>query len=159
MEKKTSDKILRRFQKLPLHHIDTSIVLEPEKTEDGRNCRRYLQKVGYNYRGKISFPALSELFITILRLTKYEDKRDLFDAIDKTIFVRKIEFCSPLDTCDTIEKIKGLDERVKSTDREIVACAVEDKAVVLVTLDANLTRNEKIEKEFGIEIRHPKELL
>lgn len=81
MKPKTLEKILKRFQRLPLHHIDASIFLEPEKTENGRDCRRYLQKVGYNYRGKISFPALSELFVTILRLPKYDDKHDLFESI------------------------------------------------------------------------------
>lgn len=73
--------------------------------------------------------------------------------------MRKIEFYSPIDTCNIIEKIKKIDERIKSIDREIVACAVEDKAVVLVSLDTDLIHNEKIEKEFGIKIRHPKELL
>lgn len=159
MKKKTIEKLQRRFLTLPLHHIDANIFLEPEKTEHGRACRRYLQKVGYNYRGKISFPSLSELFVIILRLIKYDDKRDLFDAIDKTLSVRKIEFYSQIDICNIVEKIKTIDTRIKPTDREIVACAVEDSASTLVTLDKDLIRHEKLEKEFKINIRHPEEFL
>lgn len=50
----------RELKGLPLHHIDTSIILEPEITEDGRHCTKYLQRVGYNYRGVLSTPVLSE---------------------------------------------------------------------------------------------------
>ena len=60
MKKKTFEKLLRRFLGLPPHHIDTSILLEPEKTEDGRDCRKYLQKVGYDYRGKLSLPVFAK---------------------------------------------------------------------------------------------------
>ena len=62
---------------MPLHHIDTSVLIEPEKTEDGRYCRKYLQKVGYNYRGKFSSPVFSELFMRLLAIENYDD-RDAF---------------------------------------------------------------------------------
>lgn len=159
MKQKTSKKILRRFQRLPLHHIDTSVILESESTEDGRYCRKYLQKVGYNYMGKLSFPVLSELFVTILQLENYTDKQDMIDVIDQIISARKIAFYSSVDICDIAEKIKEIDTRIEKMDREIVACAVEDSANVLVTLDKDLIHNERIENSLGIKIRHPKELL
>ena len=58
MLRKTKEKLERRLVTLPLHHIDTSVVIEPENTPDGRFCRRYLQKVSYNYRGVFSAPVL-----------------------------------------------------------------------------------------------------
>lgn len=159
MKPKTMQKILRRFQILPLHHIDTSVILEPDNTEDGRYCRRYLQKVGYNYMGKLSFPVLSELFVTLLKFQNYSDKRDLFDTIDTIISVRKIVFYSPEDICGIVDKIKKIDTRIEKVDGEIVACSIEDKASTLVTLDKDLLHNERIENAFGIKIRHPKDLL
>ena len=55
--------------------------------------------------------------------------------------------------------IKKLDTRIEKTDREIVACAIEDKATALVILDKDLLHNERIENAFDIKIKHPKELL
>lgn len=159
MKQKTLRRILKRFQRLPLHHIDTSVILESETTENGQHCRKYLQKVGYNYMGKLSFPVLSELFVIVLKLENYVDKRDLFDTIDTMISARKMIFYSPEDICRITGKIKEIDTRIEKTDREIIACAIEDKAAVLVTLDKDLIHNERIENIFGIRIRHPKELL
>ncbi|MBI4170463.1 MAG: hypothetical protein HY514_02125 [Candidatus Aenigmarchaeota archaeon] len=48
---------------LPLHHIDTSVLLEPHTTENGRWCKKYLQRIGSKYRGVVSAPVLSELMI------------------------------------------------------------------------------------------------
>ena len=63
MLRKTAQRLERRLFSLPLHHIDTSVFLEPENTENGRYCKRYLQKVGYKYKGKLyhEFPASIEI--------------------------------------------------------------------------------------------------
>lgn len=39
-----------------------------------------------------------------------------------------------------------------------VSCAIEDNAI-LVTLDKDLLHNKKIEEQYKIKIRHPKELI
>ncbi len=153
------EKLDRRLLSLPLHHIDTSILLEPVNADDGRYCRRYLQRLGYNYRGKVSFPALSELMIVILELETFNKRYDLLETIVNLIKVRKIGFYSPLDVGKLLDKIKEVDRRIFPLDREIVACAIEDKAFALVTLDKNLIKNQKLEQEFKIEILHPKNLL
>lgn len=149
----------RRLEMTPLHHIDTSVILEPEKTENGRFCRRHLHRVGYKYRGNISFPVLSELFLVLVRIKDYRDKHGLFDFIDGTIATRKIGFHSPKSISGIVERIEELDSRITPVDREIVACAVEENASTLITLDKNLIHNGKIEEEFRIKIMHPKELL
>lgn len=48
---------------------------------------------------------------------------------------------------------------IKETVKLNVACTIEKNVNTLVTLDTNLIHNEKIEREFGIKIRHPNELL
>ncbi|MBI4896361.1 MAG: hypothetical protein HY832_02330 [Candidatus Aenigmarchaeota archaeon] len=159
MQQKTLKKIVRKFEVLPLHHIDTSIMLEPEKTESGRQCQKYLQRVGYNYRGRLSFPALSELFVSILRIENSDNRYTVFDLIAQIVHSRKIEFYAQKDTSGIIETIRTIDPRLTPLDREIVACAVEDQALVLATLDSELIHNQKIEQEFKIKIVHPKELL
>ena len=45
------------------------------------------------------------------------------------------------DHSSNIQKIMSLDTRIKPTDAEILACAVEDNAKTLVTLDKILIKN------------------
>ena len=144
---------------LQLHHIDTSIILEPKGTENGRYCRKYLQRVGYNHRGVLSFPVLSELFSVVLLLQKYEERMTLFETIYDMIRAREIKFYSPKKTETIISKIKEIDRRLDPLDVEILACAIENKASVLVTLDDNMLKSEEIQNLFKIRIRHPKDLL
>lgn len=159
MKRKTLLKLQRKLQRLPLHHIDTSVILEPEKTENGRACRRYLQKVGYNFRGKISFSILGEIMLNIMSLEDYSEQHNALDLFQKFIKVREVGLCVQKRTEETIRRIREVDARIDRIDAEILACAVEDEAQVLVTLDTKLIHNSRIENEFGIDIRHPSELL
>jgi len=144
---------------LPLHHIDTSIILEPNDSEYGRYCRKYLQRVGYNYRGILSFPVLSELFSIILRIEDYTNMHDSLDMVKELINVRKIGFYSPKNTDKIIRIIKEIDTRIDPIDREVLASAIEHQAVNLVTLDEKLINSTILEKKFRIRISHPKDLL
>ena len=159
MKLKTLEKFRRRFEKLPLHHIDTSVILEPPNTEDGRYCKRYLQRVGYNYKGKISFPSLSEIIISILSLDNYNDRQDTMETIFQLVKTRDIEFYAPKNIAKILLRIIELDKRIEPTDMEIVSCTIEDKADMLITLDKKLIGNQKLEKEFNIKISHPMNLV
>src|SRR3989344_3436472 len=133
---------MRRLKGLPLHHIDTSILLEPINTENGRYCRRYLQKVGYNYAGKISFPVLSEIQAIMLSVDDYSLRQDSIETLYHLIRNRKIRFYAPKFTAPIIIKIRDIDKRIDPLDREILTCAIEDKADVFVTLDKKLINNK-----------------
>ena len=159
MKDKIREKINKRIAILPKHHIDTSIFLESEKTETGRCCRRYLQKVGYNYKGIVSFPVLGELMSAILSLDDYNERQTLLEIITGFIRTRKIERYSQKKTENISISIHHVDPRIDSLDREILACAIEDNAAILVTLDSKLLNNQKLENAFGIKIRHPKDLI
>ena len=80
MLEKIKEKLERRFTVLPLHHIDTSVVIETEKTEDGRYCRKYFQLLGYKYMAKFSSITMGELFMTMLE-SKEPDARLSFLSI------------------------------------------------------------------------------
>ncbi|MBI4162304.1 MAG: hypothetical protein HY513_01365 [Candidatus Aenigmarchaeota archaeon] len=84
MKPKTMSKIIRRLTKLPLLHLDTSILLESERTEDGYYCKKLLNVVGTKHRGKISLIALGELFLYILGLDNYSDRHDALELIKLT---------------------------------------------------------------------------
>ena len=133
--------------------------MELEKTVDGRFCRRYIHKLNYSYRGIISSPVLSELTIAML-LLRDENKRHAFlDVLLNLVNIRKVGFYTPVSIHEISKKIKEIDQRLSPTDIDIVACAIEDKAVNLVTLDKKLIGNKTIEREFGLKILHPKDLL
>lgn len=159
MKKKTLDKLRKRFLTLPLHHVDSSIVLEPENTEDGKYCTKYFNLVGYKYRGKFCIPVLGEILLAISFIKEETKQYDVLDVFLKLIKERKIEFVSVENVEEHMAKIKELDKRIEPIDRFNLACAISDKAKVFLTLDKKLIHNEKIEKEFGIKIMHPSELI
>lgn len=159
MKKKTLMKLIKRFERLPLHHIDSSIELEPENTQDGRYCTKYFNRVGEKYRGRFCIPALGEMLLAISFITDKTKQYDTLDVFLRLIKERKIGFASVENVEGYITKIKEIDKRIEPMDALILACAVADGADKLVTLDEKLIHNEKLENELVIEIRHPKELV
>lgn len=148
-----------KFQKLPLHHIDTSVILEPKDVSDNIYRKKYLNLVGYKYRGRLSFPALGELFFKIQKLETFREQYEILDMITELIKKRRISFFSVPENEGINVRIKELDRRVDKTDRLILASAIEDGATFFVTLDSKLVDNMILEKEFGISIKHPKDLI
>ncbi len=158
MKRKTKERLDRRLARLPLVHIDTSIILEKETTEDGYYCKKFLNMLGYRYRGKFSMPMLSEILLRIIRLDDSTERYKTLDMIYMLIKEKKIDLCSVKGTEDNVIKIKEVDYSISPSDRLIVACAVIDNAT-LVTLDKRLIKNKALEERFGIKIRHPKDLV
>ncbi|MBI2076487.1 MAG: type II toxin-antitoxin system VapC family toxin [Candidatus Aenigmarchaeota archaeon] len=150
---------MRKFLALPLHHIDTSVLIEPEKTEDGRYCRKYLQKIGYNYRGTLSFPVLSELFLKIVGLEVEEEKLIILRFIAYLRKYKHVTFYSPKKIADILKDLNGLDNRLGPIDTNIIAASIEHKARNLVTLDKQLVHHKSVEEKFGLTISHPKEFI
>lgn len=157
MLEKIKRKLDKKFEALPLHHIDTSVLIEPEKTDDGKHCRKYLQKVGYSYRGILSFPVLSELFVKIDSLEDDEDKLGMLRLVSHLRKYKMIAFYSSK-SGDIMEELGRTDNRLQQIDIEIIASAIEHKAMNLVTLDRQLLHHKSIEERFGLKILHPKEL-
>lgn len=148
-----------RFKSLPMHHIDTSVILEPENTENGFYCKKYLNLVGYKYRGKFSFLVLGEIFFHLLKFKTFDEKYDFLHSILNLIATRKISYHSVAGNEGTSSRIREINERIEKTDRLILASAIEDRATAFVTLDSKLINNEYLEKEFRIKIKHPKDLV
>lgn len=159
MKKKTKERLEREFSALPLHHIDTSVILEPETTEEGRICRRYLKRVGKKYRGVISLPALGEILMDTLSLETIREKYIALDLVDGIIAESEIAYYTPKTIGKLLLEIRELDTRIEPTDAEIFACSVEDGAKTFVTLDPKLIHNIRLEQMFGIEIKYPSELI
>ncbi len=142
-----------------MHHIDTSIVLGSLDYEEKMIRNKYIHKLGYNYRGMLSFPVLSELFVKFLSLKNVEEE-DLFrQIIDHLRVKRKVEFYSAKRIGKLMEELYDLDSRLEPTDIQIVACAIEGKADVLVTLDKNLINHKSIQEKYELKICHPKEFI
>jgi|SRR3989344_1926408 len=159
MLRKTRIKLQRRFVILPLHHIDTSVILGSENAEEENIRKKYIQKLGYNYRGVASFPVLSELFVKFLLLRAMEERDVFTQFMDHLRDRRKIEFYSPRRIGKLTEEIYDLDKRLEPTDIQIIACTIENKADVLVTLDKNLIDHKIIKEKYGLKIAHPKDFI
>lgn len=89
----------------------------------------------------------------------FNDRYDFAEPLLKLIKTKRIDFYSPKDTASLSNKIKLVDNRIGSADREILMCAAEDNADVLVTIDKDMISNRSIENLLGIKVLHPKNLL
>ncbi len=161
MKPKILRKILRRFEILPLHHIDTDIIIEAGKdTKLGNICIDYMNRIGYKYRGVISLSVLGEFLLVILRdMKKLEDKELILRAFDRTIKKQKIGFAAPKpETYQIVSRVISLDSRIEPTDALHYALAVQEKAGAFVTFDQKMVENRTLEKEFGVKIIHPENL-
>lgn len=75
------------------------------------------------------------------------------------IKLRRIKFYAPKDIETLLNNIKIAERRIYHVDREILACAYEDKAQALVTLDREMINNRNLERMLKIKILHPRDLL
>jgi len=159
MKSKTERKLIKRESNKPKHHIDTCVIIGSTKeTKLGLYCKEYLKLIGYKYRGCFSLPMMGELLIKTHITIKEEIEKELFFRwMSEFIKYRRISFYTPKNLILPHELTK-IDERVKETDALILASAIEDKAT-LVTLDNELLHNKKIEEQYNIKIKHPKELI
>ncbi|MCK4429009.1 MAG: PIN domain-containing protein [Candidatus Aenigmarchaeota archaeon] len=155
----TKRKLVKRESNKPLHHIDTCIIIESAKeTKSGNICKNYLNLVGYKYRACFSLPVVGEYFIKVITDVKEFIKQEqMFEYFRDLIKDKKIRF-HILENVSLKIRVKEIYSRIESTDASIVACAIEEKAI-LVTLDKELLHNKKIEEQYKIKIEHPKELI
>ena len=133
--------------------------MENERTEDGRDCSRYLNKVKFEKCGVFSLPVLGELMMTLVDITDYNKRMNLQELIVHLRSIHGIQIFVPKDTTKILSKIREIDTRLDHIDSEMVACAVEDGAKYLITLDQKLIGNKRLEEEFNINICHPKDIL
>ncbi|PKP58711.1 MAG: hypothetical protein CVT88_06865 [Candidatus Altiarchaeales archaeon HGW-Altiarchaeales-1] len=169
MKNKTKNRLEKKWQNLPLHHIDACVVIEALILfgDDHVSCERYLNKIGYKYRVAISISALGEIFMYLIKkIEKGIDREMTFIFLSKVFaFVRKlmdegkITFSSPqFETYSIVEKIKTVESRAEPMDALNLATAIAENANIFVTLDKDLAGNKRIELDFEIKIKHPDEL-
>jgi predicted nucleic acid-binding protein len=145
---------------LQVHHIDSSIVLEPQNTENGRICRKYIQLLGYKYLGKFSVPMMGELFLYLVRKIESGYKRyEFLDGILDLVASKEVEIFGVDNTERIFMEIKENLPQLDPMDSLLLACASVDNGV-FVTLDKKLLRSrELIREKFFSEVMHPKEFL
>jgi len=162
MKSKTLEKLIRKFTKLPSHYIDSSIILGAflEDEEFREECKDYLNRVGYNYRGFLPVSVAGEIFMILNeRIDKESDRELFFSFFDKLIRKRKIEFIgSDFEVYKKTQEIRDVSYDLEPLDVLHLAIAITQKGNVFVTLDKKLVRNQMLENAFRISILHPKEL-
>ncbi|MCD6274753.1 MAG: PIN domain-containing protein [Candidatus Aenigmarchaeota archaeon] len=159
MKSKTERKLIKRESNKPKHHIDTCVIIESIKeTKLGNVCRKYFNLIGYKYRGYFSLPVVGEYFIKVITdIKEFIKQEQMFEYFRDLIRDKKIKF-HVLKNVSLKIRVKELDARINSTDSSILACAIEDNSI-LVTLDNDLLHNKKIEEQYKVKIKHPKELV
>ncbi|MGC9310337.1 MAG: hypothetical protein ACP5E4_01285 [Candidatus Aenigmatarchaeota archaeon] len=161
MNLKTERKLNKRELMKPKHHIDTYILIESMSKGNARLkvlCKRYLNLVGYKYKGSFSLSMVGEFFVKVM--TEVDDDADkelLFRSFYDLVKDKQISFYTPKELSLPPEIVK-LDARVGHTDASIVAGAIEDNAA-LVTLDGKLLHNKRVEQKYNIKILSPEEII
>lgn len=102
---------------------------------------------------------MSELFVIFQSFENFNERYDFIEPLLTLIKVKCVEFYSPKDIGSRLNAIKATEGRIDNLDREILACASEDRAYVLVTLDKDMINNKALESLLKIKILHPKDLL
>lgn len=119
IKNKTKNKIEKKWQNLPMHHIDACVVVEVLLSgDDYVSCERYLNKVGYKYKEVISISVLWEILVYLTKdIEKETDQEIALTAVSRLIPKRKIDFSSPqFKTYAIVEKIKTIEGRAEPMD-------------------------------------------
>ncbi len=161
MKKKTEEKLKKRWKRLPLHFIDTSVILEVLlEGEYEYDCKSFLNQVGYKYRGLLSVLVLGEITKGIFKIQDSVGREMARNFVDGFIIKHKVDVASlSYETLPVVLRIKELNSYIKPMDALHVSCAVESGAGTFVTLDKELIRTKReIENEYEIRIKEPSEL-
>lgn len=80
MKPKTLKKLIRKFTRLPSHCIDTSVILGAflEDEEFREDCKSYLNRVGFKYRGLLPVSVAGEIFMILNDRVDKESDKELF---------------------------------------------------------------------------------
>lgn len=162
MKPKTLERIAKKFSRLPSHFIDTSIILGTflENEEFREECKDYLNRVGYKYRGYVPVSVIGEIFMIINeRIESANDRELFFSFFDKLVQNRKMKFVGTVfEVYEKISEMKETDYKTEPLDALHLSIAITSNASTFVTLDKKLIHNHELENKFGIKILHPKEL-
>jgi hypothetical protein len=145
---------------LPLHHIDSDVIMEEPDSELGRQCGRYLDKCGIKFKAKISIPTLGEMCLKALSLES--DKMNaFFEYLQSRLTASKVgifNLDNPEAIIDKLKSVSDFDSRIKNTDKLILACALADgdSPKHLVTFDGNMLGFQM--EGCNLEVTHPKDL-
>lgn len=146
---------------MPSHHIDTSIFigsfLEDEEFKD--ECKNYLDKVGYRYRGHLSVSVTGELFVILTeRISEQSEREFFFTFFDNLVRKRRIAYISPnFDVYQKIAEVRAVCYDLEPLDALHLATAIVQGADTFVTLDRGLINDGKLQATFKIKIVHPKD--
>ena len=160
MEKKTEDRLERRWLAKPLHLIDTSVMLElltPRSAEARRHCERYISRIGKVYRGCVSTLILGEFAEAALRTSNPELPLGFLPSF----ISRKQVVVLPLgqQAIQFAQTLRETETRLEHYDSLHLATAGHEGCSAFVTIDAGIIRNLQLERLLKLKIAHPKELI
>ncbi len=144
----------------PVHYVDTCIFIEAltsPNTEAGRDCARYLKRLGNIYSWSLGTPVLLEFYLFMLHKEKAisDELHDFFWTLFQD---NQPKLISPETGHDKADYVQGLDSRLEFMDSLHLANAIENSHV-FVTVDNKLLGSALLEQRLGLKILHPADLL
>lgn len=125
-----------------VHFIDTSIFLSVIfRDNHERSAAQYLARVRNGvYEGYVSHLVIGEIAVAIRDEIGLDDFNAFYGAIEKvTELLKDVKLHTPPleDYVEKLQILKGLENRVSTTDVRIIAEAATSHATNLVTLDTH----------------------
>jgi len=145
----------------PIHYVDTAVFLETltkPQTDVGRDCDRYLKRLGKIYVWTVSEPVFSEFYLFILQKRGKADSDNIHDFFWFIFNEKKPIIIPPEKGYIKVDYIQSLDSRLSFMDCLHLASAT-DNSQVFVTIDEKILGNSFLEKRLGLKILHPSDLL
>ncbi len=143
----------------PVHYVDTCVFIEAltsERTEDGRQCRRYLSRLGKIFQWTLSAPVLYEFYYHALQQGKktYDMLADWFWILHSDKLPRVLQ---PEQGLTNLGYVQNLDDRLSHMDSLHLAGAVGN-ANVFVTIDRKILESSSM-RQLGFSLAHPSEFV
>jgi predicted nucleic acid-binding protein len=160
MEKKTQERLERKWLSKPMHLIDTSVMLElltPRSAEDRRHCERYISRIGKVYRGSVSTLILGEFAEAALRTSNPELPLGFLPNFINRLKVSVLPLGQQ--TIQLAQTLKAKETRLEHYDSLHLATADHEGCSAFVTIDEKIIRNPQLERLLKLKIVHPKELI
>lgn len=123
-----------------VHFIDTSIFLSVIFRDDNeKSAAQYLARVRNGiYEAYVSHLVIGEIAVAIRDEINPHDFNAFYGAIEKvTELLRGVKLHTPLleEYMEKLQILKGLENRISTTDVRIIAEAATSQATKLITLD------------------------
>ena len=159
MKQKTKERLARKWDNLPLHYIDSCIIVDIIlNNKNYQKSKSYTDKLGKRYgKGVVSLLTLGEIVLAILNNEKNYIKRQIiFGRLTDLIDSRNINICSSsFIAYDLAIELQGEFQNLEPSDALHLAITIKKNAHLFATNDKDIISNRGLMNKYSLKIISP----